>query len=444
MPIERPIPTRRHQRAWLIGTYSDSRKKEAAGRSLDELRSLLETAGGVEAGSQLIRVVRPHPANHIGEGHLEKIKTALEADREAHPKDPVELLVFNPALTPSQFRNLEKEAGVLVMDRAGLILDIFSQRARTREGRLQVELAQLSYLLPRLRGRGTQMSRLGGGIGTRGPGETKLEVDQRRIRDRITRLKKDIKKVSAQRQRQREGRSGGTPTVALVGYTNSGKSTLLNRLTHSEVLAENKLFATLDPTIRSCRVPGGGSVMLSDTVGFIQDLPHHLIAAFKATFEETVQSDALLIVTDVSDPWREEKIKTVFGVLKDLKIADKPVIYVFNKTDLWSPGSGEMATLSSQFHPAVFISAVAGDGLEALLASMREVFLPERTVARFHLRHDQGDFVGLLDRQAEIIKEDATPDGLEITARLDAGLLSRLAAAGIHPYHGPRDGTDPL
>ena len=294
----------------LVGTDID--KEQNIVETLAELDRLVETAGGEVVGTIIQRRERPDIATYIGKGKLEELK-ALQQQTQATT------IVFDDQLSPAQQRNIEKIMEVKVIDRTALILDIFAQRAHSYEGKLQVELAQMRYLLPRLGGKGLVMSRLGGGIGTRGPGETKLEVDRRTIRDKIHDIEESLKTVSAQRALQRSRRiQSGLPCVAIVGYTNAGKSTLLNRLTDAGVLVEDKLFATLDPTIRMLILPSGRKVLLADTVGFIRKLPHALIAAFRATLEEVVYSDLLMHVIDASSEEWEEQSRSVYDVLKEL------------------------------------------------------------------------------------------------------------------------------
>ena len=294
----------------LVGTDID--KEQNIVETLAELDRLVETAGGEVVGTIIQRRERPDIATYIGKGKLEELK-ALQQQTQATT------IVFDDQLSPAQQRNIEKIMEVKVIDRTALILDIFAQRAHSYEGKLQVELAQMRYLLPRLGGKGLVMSRLGGGIGTRGPGETKLEVDRRTIRDKIHDIEESLKTVSAQRALQRSRRiQSGLPCVAIVGYTNAGKSTLLNRLTDAGVLVEDKLFATLDPTIRMLILPSGRKVLLADTVGFIRKLPHALIAAFRATLEEVVYADLLMHVIDASSEEWEEQSRSVYDVLKEL------------------------------------------------------------------------------------------------------------------------------
>jgi GTP-binding protein HflX len=339
--------------------------------SLEELAQLAETAGAVVVDRLWQKRDRPDAALFVGRGKVQEIAAARQ-------EKGANLIIFDDELSPAQQRNLEQNLGTKVLDRTALILDIFAQRARTHEGKLQVELAQLKYNLPRLGGQGLVLSRLGGGIGTRGPGETKLEVDRRRIRDRIADIEREIQLIRRHRELHRQRRQAArVPGVALVGYTNAGKSTLLNALTAADVLAEDKLFATLDPTTRKITLPGGQEALLTDTVGFIQKLPHQLVAAFRATLEEVVQADLLLHVIDASHPQHQEQSDAVFRVLGELGAADKPVIPVYNKIDrLDNPHLKERLLRTPD---SVAISALSGEGIADLLDRTR-AFLRRRSV----------------------------------------------------------------
>lgn len=330
-----------------------------------EMTELVRSAGG-----SLISVIRasidkPAPSHFIRSGKVEEIKQKRIANRAT-------LAIFNVDLTPVQARNIEQDCGLRVVDRTGLILDIFALRAQSREGRLQVELAQLNYLLPRLVGKGVLMSRLGGGIGTRGPGEQKLEIDRRKIRARISRIKNDLKKVAKHRELLRKSRKRKAfALVSVVGYTNAGKSTLLNALTGSHVLAENKLFATLDPTTRIYETKSGTKFLLTDTVGFIQNLPHNLVEAFKATLEEVTEADILIHVLDVSNPFVEHQYDTVNKVLEDLKAHEKPAVLALNKIDQLLPP--EIERFAAKFQGAVPVSAKNRMNLDGLVNKLEEI-----------------------------------------------------------------------
>jgi len=331
--------------------------------SIEELAQLAESAGA--RVSQMVIQERGGLDSRllIGKGKAQELKKVCQ--------DGIDLVVFDDDLTGTQQRNLEELLGVKVIDRPGLILDIFAQRARTKEGKLQVELAQLNYLLPRLVGAWDRLSRLGGGIGTRGPGETKLEVDRRRIRRRIAKVQGDLEKVRRHRALLRRPRRRSLlPTIALVGYTNAGKSTLLNALTRADVPVEDRLFATLDPTIRLLHLPEGKKVLLSDTVGFIRKLPHQLIAAFKATLEEVVEADLLLHVIDTSSPRMEAQVHEVERVLEELGIPDKPLLRAYNKIDLL--GGLKATARMSLGRQGVAISALTGEGIGGLLHKVQE------------------------------------------------------------------------
>ncbi len=320
----------------------------------DELRELAKSAGARIVGELTQNRDHPDRATFIGKGKVEEL-------REQAVADGADLVIFDEELSPSQARNLEEQLHVKVIDRTGLILDIFSRRARTKEGKLQVELAQLNYRLTRLAGSSDYLSRLGGGIGTRGPGETKLETDRRQLRHRISTLKKEIDQICKHRQLHRDRRRRDhMPLVSLVGYTNAGKSTLFRALSREDTLVSNRLFSTLDTLIRRIKVPGNSTVLLSDTVGFIRKLPHQLVSAFRATLEEVVESDLILHVIDASDPHREDKRKVVLDVLKEIGAGDHAQLTVYNKADLLPDPSRELAD-------GILVSAVTGQGLERLL-----------------------------------------------------------------------------
>lgn len=378
--------------------------------SLAELAQLAETAGADVADKLWQKRDRPDAAFFVGRGKVQEIAAGRQ-------EKGANLVIFDDELSPAQQRNLEQTVGTKVLDRTALILDIFAQRARTHEGKLQVELAQLKYNLPRLGGQGLVLSRLGGGIGTRGPGETKLEVDRRRIRERISDIEREITQIrrhrDLHRQRRHAARIAG---IALVGYTNAGKSTLLNALTAAEVLAEDKLFATLDPTTRKLILPGGQEALLTDTVGFIQKLPHQLVAAFRATLEEVVQADLLLHVIDASHPRYQEQSDAVFSVLNELGAADKPVITVYNKTDLLE--NPHLKERLLRLPDSVAISARDGDGIADLLDRVR-AFLRRRSVDTVLLipYGDSGILAKLYDLGA-VNAAEYTADGIRVAASL--------------------------
>lgn len=347
---------RRREVAVLVGLRTGRAPRWVAEDSLEELARLAESAGASPRHTILQERPAPDPRTLIGAGKVEELRTLCRGG--------VDLVIVDEDLSGSQQRNLERELGCKVIDRAGLILDIFAQRAMTREGKLQVELAQLQYLLPRLTRRWTHLERLGGGIGTRGPGETQLESDRRRLRVRMARIRRDLRKVRRHRGVLRRPRQKvPIPTLALVGYTNAGKSSLLNALTHASVYVADKLFATLDPTLRKVQLPSGRPALLSDTVGLIRKLPPQLVQAFKATLEEVQEADALVHVIDASHPQAAEQRAVVERVLEELGVAGKPVLAVHNKIDLLPEAAA--AALTRQEGP-VAISALTGQGLPAL------------------------------------------------------------------------------
>ena len=402
-------------RALLVGVCTNQRGAEELEKSLCELERLLDTAGGVCFAKVIQNMDKPNPRTLIGSGKVEEI-AALCADNE------VELVVFDEELAPSQIRNLEEELGdnVRVIDRSMLILDIFALHAVSREGKLQVELAQLKYTAPRLTGHGVEMSRLGGGIGTRGPGESKLETDRRHMHRRVVALEEELRELEGNRKTMRAARDrSGIPKIAIVGYTNAGKSTLLNRLTDAGILAEDKLFATLDPTTRKYELPSGDSVLLTDTVGFIRKLPHHLIHAFKSTLDEAVYADALMIVIDVSDPEHPEQVKVTEELLEELGAAGKPTLYVFNKCDLgisdpWMPGK-----TAENVH-TVAVSAKTGQGIERLLEEMQSILHEGKKRVTFHIPNSRAGALNTLYTYATVEDVEYGVDEIVATAVVDS------------------------
>ncbi len=342
----------------LVGFGPPGREREVE-EGLDELSALVSAAGGVEVGRTHQLRPAPDPGTLVGKGKLEEVRSlALETEADA--------VAFDADLSPSQQRNLERVLGLKVLDRTTVVLDIFAQRARSREGRLQVEMAQLLYRLPRLRGRGVYLSRLGAGIGTRGPGETKLETDRRRIERRLVKLRRELAELGRQRQLRRKRRArAGVPRVSLVGYTNAGKSTLLKAMSGAEVHVKDQLFTTLDPLARRVRLPSGQEAVFLDTVGFLRKLPHHLVEAFRSTLEETLEADLLVHVADVSAPDLEARVGAVEAVLEQVGAGLTPRLMVLNKADLVSPL--EVARWRSRWPDSVAISAIKGEGLEELL-----------------------------------------------------------------------------
>ena len=404
------------ERAVLVGLNADCFKKDqtATDETLEELEALLETAGGFCTGKVLQNRHTPDSHSFIGEGKAIEVKMLVEATAST-------MVVFDNELSPGNIRALEEIIGVTVLDRSALILDIFAQRAKTKEGRLQVELAQYKYLLPRLSGMGKSLSRQGGGIGTRGPGETKLESDRRHIRDRITRLQHELQQVRQVRSVQRERRmKNSVPVVAIVGYTNAGKSTLLNQLTGAGIPANNRLFDTLDTTSRQLSVSDNLDVILSDTVGFIAKLPHHLVDAFRATLEELEYADLLLHVIDSADPNREEHIEVVDRLIAKLAKPETPVIRCYNKAELVAP------TDIPAGDDVVAISAKSGRGMDALLHAIEQALGQGRHHVMLCIPYSQGGLVDTLHKNAQVLSVDYTEAGIVVETILDPILYGKL------------------
>ncbi len=382
--------------------------------SMDELEELARTAGAVVAAKIIQKRDKPDSATYVGSGRLEEIKSFTEAN-------DVDLLIFDGELTPSQQRNIEDETDIRVIDRTTLILDIFAARARSNEGKIQVELAQLKYSLPRLGGKGAEMSRLGGGIGTRGPGESKLESDRRHIRRRIQSLQEELVQIAKRRENLRARREkDGVETVAIVGYTNAGKSTLMNTLTNAGVLAENKLFATLDPTSRALTLPDGRTVMLIDTVGLVRRLPHQLVDAFRSTLEEAANATVILNLCDASDECCTEHLNVTMNLLAALGCADKPIISVLNKCDLC--GGSFVLPAQGEF---VMISAKTGEGLGNLLAKIQLSLPPTRRKAELLIPYNEGGLVSYIREEGVLIKEEYRPDGIYVKAVVNVRFLDK-------------------
>ena len=404
------------ERAVLVGLNADcfTQEQTATEESLEELEALLETAGGFCTGKMLQNRHTPDSHSFIGEGKAQEVRMLVEATAST-------MVIFDNELSPGNIRALEEIIGVTVLDRSALIMDIFAQRARTREGRLQVELAQYKYLLPRLSGMGQCLSRQGGGIGTRGPGETKLESDRRHIRERISRLEAELEQVRQVRGVQRERRmKNSVPVVAIVGYTNAGKSTLLNQLTGAGIPANNRLFDTLDTTSRQLKVSDNLDVILSDTVGFISKLPHHLVDAFRATLEELEYADVLLHVIDAADPNRADHIAVVDKLIASLAKPGTPVIYCYNKADLVS--REEIPTGEN----VIAVSASKGVNMESLLKLIEVTLGHSRHHVVLRLPYALGGQVDTLHSGAKVNTVDYTPEGIEIDAILDDILYGRL------------------
>ncbi len=404
------------ERAVLVGLNADCFTKEqtATDETIEELEALLETAGGFCTGKILQNRHTPDAHCFIGEGKALEVKMLVEATAST-------MVVFDNELSPGNIRALEEIIGVTVLDRSALILDIFAQRAKTKEGRLQVELAQYQYLLPRLSGMGASLSRQGGGIGTRGPGETKLESDRRHIRERIHRLEQELEQVRQVRAVQRERRrKNSVPVVAIVGYTNAGKSTLLNQLTDAGIPANNRLFDTLDTTSRQLKVSDNLDVVLSDTVGFIAKLPHHLVKAFHATLEELEYADLLLHVIDASDPNRDEHIAVVDRLIAKLAKPETPVLQVYNKADLISP---EDIPAGKDIVP---VSAKRGMNMEGLLKAIEGALVDSLHHVIAVLPYTMGGMVDTLHKNAKVKNVEYTADGIEVETIIDDILYGRL------------------
>jgi GTP-binding protein HflX len=418
-------PTESHERVFLVGVGMKRASHvpgieagDAERASLDELAELARSAGAQVAGSIFQMRDKIDPATVIGRGKIEEVK--IEAHLHNAP-----LIVFDRNLTPTQLRNLEKGTECRVIDRTQLILDIFARHARSREGQLQVELAQLNYALPRLAGSAKELSRQAGGIGTRGPGEQKLETDRRRIRERVAKISRAIEAIRKQRSLRRQTRQAvPLGTVALVGYTNAGKSTLFNSLSRAGVLVSSKMFATLDPTVRAVRLPSNRRVLLSDTVGFIRDLPPGLIAAFRATLEEVQESALILLVTDISNPHHTEQDSEVEKILKELGVADRPRLHVLNKIDRLSPE--EAATVNGN-HNSSRVSGLTGEGLEALLAHIDEA-MPVDPVLHLHftLPLSNGRAIALVHALGRVLHSEVQDSAMAIEAEIPESVARQL------------------
>lgn len=401
--------------AVLVRLALPNDREEDVEESIAEMARLAWTAGAKIGCTLIQRRAKPCPATLVGKGKAEQILAACE-ETEA------DLVIFDSELSPAQGANLEDLFNRKVVDRTQLILDIFAQRARTSEGKHQVELAQLQYLLPRLAGRGSVM-RQQGGIGVRGPGEQKLEVDRRVIRDRIARLKHELEEVRKQRQQQRKRRAQtGIPTVALVGYTNAGKSSLLNALTDAGAFVEDKLFATLDPTTRRCALPSGREALFSDTVGFVRQLPHSLVAAFRATLEEVNEADLLLLVADASHPAIDEHVRAVYAVLDEIKAEDKPIQTVLNKCDVAEPAV--LRGLAGAYPDAITISARTREGLDALLDAVEERLDSERVRMRLRIPQSEGALIARIHASGRVENLAYEENAVLFDAEMDPSLAA--------------------
>ena len=400
-------------RALLVSVDTGDFDAEA---SLAELEELVKSAGAVPEFTLTQKLQRPESATFVGSGKLLEIKELCEAQE-------LDLIVVDSELTPTQIKNIENFTDVRVIDRTTLILDIFAQRARSKEGKLQVELAQLKYLLPRLTGKGIEMSRLGGGIGTRGPGETKIETDRRHIRRRMETLKDELAEVEKHRHMLRRRREkDGVITCAIVGYTNAGKSTLMNTLTDAGVLAQDKLFATLDPTSRALKLPGGVSAMLIDTVGLVRRLPHHLVEAFRSTLEEAAQSDIIINLCDASSDEARVHLSVTNDLLESLGAQDRPIITVLNKCDLLD---GSLMPL--EFESCVKISAKTGEGIDRLLEAIENNLPVRMKRVSLLIPFPDAGIVSEIRGNGTLLSEEYTADGVEVEAIADEILYSKLA-----------------
>ena len=402
------------ERVILVGVSTSD--QDDTYRSLEELRELADTAGAETVGTVVQSREQIHPGTYIGKGKIEEIKDLLW-ELEATG------IICDDELSPVQMKNLQDELDTKVMDRTLVILDIFAARASTREGKIQVELAQLKYRQSRLTGFGKAMSRLGGGIGTRGPGEKKLEMDRRLIKSRIAQLNRELRDVRRHREITRGARSKkSVPVAAIVGYTNAGKSTLLNTLTGAGILAEDKLFATLDPTTRGVKLPGGQEVLLTDTVGFIRKLPHHLIEAFRSTLEEAKYADVILHVADASNPQMDEQIYTVYETLRSLEVVDKPVITVFNKQD-----KIEEEKVIRDFHAdcTVKLSAKTGEGISEHLKTRETVLREQKVLIEELYPYQEAGKLQMIRKYGELLQEDYREDGICVRAYVPASLCGK-------------------
>ncbi|MBI1869710.1 MAG: GTPase HflX [Chlamydiae bacterium] len=407
------------EKAILVGVEWRGNRIWDLESSIEELLELVDTAGARVVATLLAKIDKPTPTYFIGSGKANEL-AALTQESGA------DLIVFDDDLSPAQSRNLEKISKVRVIDRTQIILDIFSRRARTKEAQFQVELAQLRYLLPRLTGQWMHLSRQEGGVGTRGPGETQLEVDRRRAKTRILKLEKELKAITSERETQRKRREKtGVPLVSIMGYTNAGKTTLFNRLTTSRNLAEDRLFATLDATVRKKELEGHRIVLFSDTVGFIRKLPHHLVESFKATLEEVIHSDLLIHVVDISDPLYQEKHAVVLQVLGKLGAESISRMTVLNKIDLlegperilrWERGGEKVIPLSAQ----------SGQGVDSLLAGVSEFFKKSFVRMKVFIPHQANDWVSFLYREAHVIKKKYEENGAFLEIEISSHLVSKI------------------
>ncbi len=409
---------RTREKAFLAALRLPTQRRYQVEESLDELERLAESAGADVVGRVTQERRAPTPGLYFGKGKVEEIKMLSERER-------ADLMISDDPLSPIQERNLGGSLGLRVIDRTALILDIFAQRARTMEGKLQVELAQLSYLLPRLVGQWKHLERLGGGIGTRGPGEQQIESDRRMIRNRIRKLSEELGRVRVHRRLLRERRrSSGVPVVALVGYTNAGKTTLLNRLTGSSLTAADQLFVTLDPAARLVSVPPHAAFVATDTVGFIKKLPHQLVAAFKATLEELAEADVLVHVVDASHPALDDQVAAVETLLAELDLGERPTIVALNKVDRLD-GEAALRALVERFK-GVAVSALTGGGIDRLLARIDEVLRPRVERLRLFIPYRDGPALALCYEKGRVLERRDEPEGIRLEAEIPRRLLSQL------------------
>ncbi len=411
-PLSATWTPRVRERAVLVGVGPGMHPDD-----LEELAALSDSAGA-EPVARMVQSREPDPGTYIGKGKIEELHRLVHANNAS-------AVMLDHELSPGQLRTLEERLGVKVVDRTALILDIFALHARSREGKAQVELAQLNYLLPRLRGWGEAMSRLGGGIGTRGPGETKMEVDRQHIRRRISKLRRDIKDLSRTREVKRAGRQrSGLPQIAIAGYTNAGKSTLMNALTRADVLVADQLFATLDPTTRRLELPGGRNATISDTVGFVGKLPHDLVEAFRSTLEEVTLADLVLHVADASSPALEDQIAAVRSVLGEIGAGGIPELLVLNKIDR-VPGSAR-ARAARRFPGSIAVSGLTGEGVEGVLEAAAAALPHPPVEVTLLVPFGREDVTARLYREAEVLDTEARQDGTVVRARVGARELAAI------------------
>ena len=417
-------------KAVLVGIVTRENDAIEVEKELDELARLLDTAGGEEFARLVQNKDTPDPRTLIGKGKVEELSDLCK-------NNGIKLVIFDAELSPSQIRNLEDDIGdgVSVIDRSMLILDIFALHATTGEGKLQVELAQLKYTAPRLIGKGTELSRLGGGIGTRGPGESKLESDRRHMKRRIDALEEEIEALEKTRMTMRASRDRSQiPQIAIVGYTNAGKSTLLNTLTDAGILAENKLFATLDPTTRKLKLPCGETVLLTDTVGFIRKLPHHLVKAFKSTLDEAVYADILMIVIDAHDDEAKSQLDVTESLLAELGAAGKPTIYVYNKCDLGISAElpSYIANNEDPNRVVCAISAKSGEGIDTLLEKIEQIIHAGKSKVTFVIPNSEQAALNILYKNATVESVDYGYEGVTVVATVDSKVRGMLKKYDIN------------